>query len=70
MVESSMRRRPSTRTKTSQALLGYRLVVGLVSLAILLITLPLLIRYPITRRSHPERRQKLDSVGTGAATDA
>jgi Na+/melibiose symporter-like transporter len=49
--------------------LGIRLFFGTVPLAILLIALPLLIRCTITRRSHPELRQKLDSVDAGAAVD-
>jgi GPH family glycoside/pentoside/hexuronide:cation symporter len=55
--------------QTSQALFGIRLFFGPVPLLILLIALPLLIRYPITRKSHAELRQKLDSIDTGAAED-
>jgi len=46
--------------QTPQALLGIRLFFGLVPALFILATLPLLIRYPITRKSHAELRAKLD----------
>ena len=48
--------------QAAQALLGIRLFFGPVPLAILLLALPLLVWYPITRDSHAALLKELDSV--------
>jgi GPH family glycoside/pentoside/hexuronide:cation symporter len=48
--------------QTVQALLGIRLFFGPVPLLILLVALPLLIRYPVTRESHAALLEKLEAV--------
>jgi GPH family glycoside/pentoside/hexuronide:cation symporter len=44
-----------------QALLGIRLLFGLVPAVCIFVMLPLLFRYPITRKSHAEVRAKLEA---------
>ena len=48
--------------QTAEALLGIRLFFGPVPLVILLLALPLLIRYPITRDSHAEVLRELEAM--------
>jgi Na+/melibiose symporter-like transporter len=48
--------------QTTETLLGIRLVFGPVPLLILVLALPLLARYPITRQSHAELRKKLEAM--------
>ena len=47
--------------QTPQALLGIRAFFGLIPAVIIFLALPLLIRYPITRKSHAEVRAKLEA---------
>ena len=47
--------------QTAHALLGIRMFFGLVPAVCILVALPLLVRYPITRRTHAVVRQKLDA---------
>lgn len=47
--------------QTPSALLGIRLFFGLVPAACIFIALPLLFKYPITRKSHAEVKAKLES---------
>jgi GPH family glycoside/pentoside/hexuronide:cation symporter len=48
--------------QTSHALLGIRLFFGLVPAACIFIALPLLFKYPITRKSHAEVKAKLEAL--------
>lgn len=48
-----------------QALLGIRLFFGLVPAVCIFVMLPLLFRYPVTRKSHAEVRRRLDAVESG-----
>jgi GPH family glycoside/pentoside/hexuronide:cation symporter len=48
--------------QTTETLFAIRLFFGPVSLVILAIALPLLVRYPITRKSHAEVLAKLDAM--------
>ncbi|MEW5872762.1 MAG: MFS transporter [Chloroflexota bacterium] len=48
--------------QTAHSLFGIRLFFGLVPAACILISLPLLLKYPITRKSHAEIRRKLDAM--------
>lgn len=48
--------------QTPNALLGIRLFFGLIPAACIFISLPLLFKYPITRKSHAEVRAKLEAV--------
>lgn len=50
-------------TQSANTLLGIRLFFGPVPLLFILISLPLLFRYPITRRSHAALLEKLASPG-------
>ena len=52
--------------QTSFALLGIRLFFGLVPAIIIIIALPFLYRYPITRRSHAEVRARLEAKDQAA----
>jgi glycoside/pentoside/hexuronide:cation symporter, GPH family len=54
--------------QTDTALLGIRLFFGLVPAIAILLSLPLLIRYPITRASHAEVLATLNSPAPGAPT--
>jgi GPH family glycoside/pentoside/hexuronide:cation symporter len=45
-----------------QALLGIRLFFGLVPAICIFIGVPLLAKYPLTRRSHAEVRRRLDAM--------
>jgi GPH family glycoside/pentoside/hexuronide:cation symporter len=56
--------------QTEQALLGIRLFFGLVPAIFIFISLPLLIKYPITRKSHAAVRQKLDAMDAEAKAAA
>ena len=48
--------------QTPQALLGIRLFFGLIPAGIIFISLPLLFKYPVTRKSHNEVRKQLDAL--------
>jgi GPH family glycoside/pentoside/hexuronide:cation symporter len=47
--------------QTPHALLGIRLFFGLIPAVCILVGLPFLVRYPITRRNHAEIREKLEA---------
>lgn len=47
--------------QTPTALVGIRLFFGLIPAAIIFLTLPLLFKYPVTRKSHSEVRQRLSA---------
>jgi len=53
--------------QTPQALLGIRLFFGLVPAACILAALPLLFKYPITRKAHAAVRARLDEMEKAAA---
>jgi GPH family glycoside/pentoside/hexuronide:cation symporter len=53
--------------QTPQALLGIRAFFGLIPAVIIFVALPLLIRYPITRKSHAEVRARLEAIDSGAS---
>jgi len=48
--------------QTPQALLGIRLFFGLVPAAIIFLSLPLLFKYPLTRKSHAGIRAQLNAI--------
>jgi GPH family glycoside/pentoside/hexuronide:cation symporter len=56
--------------QTPQALLGIRLFFGLIPGAFILVALPLLFKYPITRKSHAEVRAKLEAMDTAAKPES
>jgi GPH family glycoside/pentoside/hexuronide:cation symporter len=56
--------------QTPEALLGIRLFFGLIPALIIFVSLPLLFRYPITRKSHAEVREKLDAAAAIHEGDA
>ncbi len=56
--------------QTPQALLGIRLFFGLVPAVIIFASLPLLFKYPITRRSHALVRARLESMDKAAEGQA
>jgi GPH family glycoside/pentoside/hexuronide:cation symporter len=53
--------------QTPNALLGIRLFFGLVPAAIIFVALPLLFKYPVTRKSHNEVRKQLEALDTRQA---
>lgn len=55
--------------QTPHALLGIRLFFGLIPAACIFISLPLLFKYPITRKSHAEVRAKLEAVDKNTHDD-
>lgn len=55
--------------QTAHSLFGIRLFFGLIPAAFILASLPLLVRYPITRKSHAEIRRKLDAMDAAAVKD-
>jgi glycoside/pentoside/hexuronide:cation symporter, GPH family len=55
--------------QTSQALLGIRLFFGLIPAAIIFVALPLLLKYPITRKTHAAIRAKLEARDASAAKE-
>jgi len=55
--------------QTPQALFGIRLFFSLVPALLLLITLPMLVRFPITRQSHAEMLEKLRQRGEVAYSE-
>ncbi|HOD05959.1 MAG TPA: MFS transporter [Anaerolineaceae bacterium] len=55
--------------QTPHALLGIRLFFGLIPAACIFISLPLLFKYPITRKSHAEIRAKLEAVDKNTHDD-
>ena len=52
--------------QTSQTLLGIRLFFGLIPALAIVLALPLLIWYPITRKTHNEVLAKLEGAGGGS----
>ena len=53
--------------QTPQSLLGIRLFFGLVPAGCIFFALPLLFKYPITRKSHAEVRRRLETAEKAAA---
>lgn len=53
--------------QSAHTLFGLRLFFGPISAALFLISLPLLIWYPITRKRHTEMRAQLDAIDAGQA---
>jgi len=53
--------------QTPTALLGIRLFFGLIPAAIIFVSLPLLFKYPVTRKSHNEVRKQLEALDTRQA---
>jgi len=53
-----------------QALLGIRLFFGLIPAGIIFLSLPLLLKYPITRKSHAAIRAKLDAMDAAAKAES
>ena len=56
--------------QTPQALLGIRLFFGLIPAGIIFVSLPLLFKYPITRKSHAAIRAKLEAMDAAASAEA
>jgi GPH family glycoside/pentoside/hexuronide:cation symporter len=52
--------------QSSNALFGIRLFFGLIPAGIILVCLPLLIKYPITRKTHAAIRAKLEAMDASA----
>jgi GPH family glycoside/pentoside/hexuronide:cation symporter len=55
--------------QSSNALLGIRLFFGLIPAGIILVCLPLLFKYPITRKTHAALRAKLEAMDASAAKE-
>ncbi|OGN88731.1 MAG: hypothetical protein A2Y88_13155 [Chloroflexi bacterium RBG_13_48_10] len=53
--------------QTPNALLGIRLFFGLIPAVIIFVALPLLFKYPVTRKSHNEIRKQLEALDTRQA---
>ena len=53
--------------QTPQALLGIRLFFGLIPAIFIFVAIPLLVKYPITRRSHAEIRRRLETMDNASA---
>ena len=53
-----------------QALLGIRLFFGLIPAGIIFLSLPLLLKYPLTRKSHAAIRAKLDAMDAAAKAES
>jgi glycoside/pentoside/hexuronide:cation symporter, GPH family len=56
--------------QTPDALLGIRLFFGLIPAAFIFIALPMLLKYPVTRKSHAVIRAKLDAMDAAARTES
>jgi GPH family glycoside/pentoside/hexuronide:cation symporter len=56
--------------QTPHALLGIRLFFGIIPGAFILASLPLLFKYPITRKSHAVVRAKLEAMDAAARSEA
>jgi len=56
--------------QTPHTLLGIRLFFGLIPAGFILLSLPLLFKYPITRKSHAMVRAKLDAMDAAAKVEA
>jgi Na+/melibiose symporter-like transporter len=56
--------------QTPHALLGIRLFFGIIPGAFILASLPLLFKYPITRKSHAVVRAKLEAMEAAARSEA
>jgi GPH family glycoside/pentoside/hexuronide:cation symporter len=52
--------------QTPHALLGIRLFFGLIPAIFIFASIPLLVKYPITRKRHAEIRRRLDSMDAAA----
>jgi glycoside/pentoside/hexuronide:cation symporter, GPH family len=48
--------------QTAHALFGIRLFFGLIPAVCIFLSIPLLVKYPITRKSHAQVRQQLDEM--------
>jgi GPH family glycoside/pentoside/hexuronide:cation symporter len=55
--------------QTPQALLGIRLFFGLIPAACILLSLPFLVKYPITRKKHALVRARLDAMASASSTE-
>ncbi len=55
--------------QTPQALLGIRLFFGVIPAVFIFVSLPLLFKYPITRKSHAEVRAKLEAMDAAASSE-
>jgi GPH family glycoside/pentoside/hexuronide:cation symporter len=55
--------------QTPQALLGIRLFFGVIPAIFIFISLPLLFKYPVTRKSHAEVRAKLEAMDAAARSE-
>jgi GPH family glycoside/pentoside/hexuronide:cation symporter len=55
--------------QSPQALLGIRLFFGLIPAGFILLSLPMLFKYPITRRSHALVRARLEAMDAASAPD-
>ena len=56
--------------QTPQALLGIRLFFGIIPATFIFLSLPLLFKYPITRKSHAVVKAKLEAMDKAAAAEA
>ena len=56
--------------QTAHSLFGIRLFFGLIPAGFILLSLPLLIKYPIKRKSHAAVRAKLDAMDAAAKTES
>jgi glycoside/pentoside/hexuronide:cation symporter, GPH family len=55
--------------QTAQSLLGIRLFFGLIPSIIIFLSLPLLLKYPLNRKSHAVIRAKLDAMDAAAKSE-
>jgi GPH family glycoside/pentoside/hexuronide:cation symporter len=55
--------------QTSDSLLGIRLFFGLIPAIFIFISLPLLVKFPITRKSHGEVRRRLEEMDSAAGIE-
>lgn len=56
--------------QSSEALLGIRLFFGLIPAGIIFVALPLLLKYPLNRKSHAAVRAKLEAMDAAAKADS
>jgi GPH family glycoside/pentoside/hexuronide:cation symporter len=56
--------------QATQALLGIRLFFGVIPAVFIFVSLPFLFRYPITRKSHSEIRQRLEEMDLAAKIES
>lgn len=55
--------------QTTQSLLGIRLFFGIIPAVCIFVALPLLLKYPITRKAHAEVRAKLEAMDAQTAAN-